>query len=203
MDTAEKPCYCKRCRGERVRNLRYIERETIVSRTDDFRQGGASDRTGSGGGGGAPFIKWPKGADYAWVEGEVLNIWEGKFGDSVTLKITAHSKALVAKGRGEDGEEVMSRPTVGDEVNVGLNSSALQDTLSRDDKGKVAHIAFEGWEESKGGNQYRLFTVLLMEDRAPSSDNGATESEPPKAEWGGVDEQAEGFEESDPASLPF
>ena len=150
-----------------------------MSREDGFRQGGGSDGNGGGGGGGAPFIKWPKGADYAWVEGEVLNIWEGKFGDSVTLKITANSKALVAKGRNEDGEEVMSRPTVGDEVNVGLNSSALQDTLSKDDKGKVVHISFDGVEEAKGGNQYRLFTVLLMDDRALSPDNDEPQSEPP------------------------
>ena len=156
------------CRGERVQKQRYKEREKIVSRTDDLRQGGATDRTG-GSGGGAPFIKWPKDSDYAWVEGKLQKIWTGKFGDSATIEVTATSEGLVAKGRDEDGEEITSKPKSGDVVNVGLNSSSLQDTLSQDDVGEAVHIAFEGWQESKGGNSYRLFTVLVMAERKAAS----------------------------------
>ena len=146
-----------------------------MRRTDELKASGtATDRTG-GGGGGAPFIKWPKDAKYAWVEGRLRKIWTGKFGDSATLEVTAISNGLMAKGRDDDGEEVVSSPHASDTVNVGLNSSALQDTLSQEDVGTNVHIAFEGWEESKSGNRYRLFTVLLMDEReeletVPSSD---------------------------------
>ena len=86
MATAKK-CYCRRCRSERVQLQRYIERENIVSRTDDLRQDGATDRKG-GSGGGAPFIKWPKDANYAWVEGKLQERREGHYGDSATIEVT-------------------------------------------------------------------------------------------------------------------
>ncbi len=135
-----------------------------MSRTDDIRQGGASDRTGSGGG--APFVKWPKDKNYAWVEGRVKKIWNGRFGPSATLEVSSASDGLVAKGKNESGEETVSDVRAGEEVNVGLNSSALQDTLDQDDVGENVHIAFEGWVEAKGsGNAYRLFTVLVLDER--------------------------------------
>ena len=144
-----------------------------MSRTDDLRQDGASDRTG-GSGGGAPFIKWPKDSNYAWVEGRLSKIWAGHYGDSATIEVTATSKGLAAKGRDEAGEEITSTPNPGDVVNVGLNSSALQDTLSQDDVGENVHIAFEGWEESKGGNNYRVFTVLVMAEHKAAPVTGET-----------------------------
>ena len=88
MPTAEK-CYCRRCRSERVQYQRYIEREKIVSRTDDLRQSGGSERGGSAGGG-APFIKW--GDDYTWLEGEVTGTFTTQYGLAVTLKVQAVSE---------------------------------------------------------------------------------------------------------------
>lgn len=169
MNETHRPgCYCRQCRGDRVANQRRIERENPVSRTDDLRAGGnVSDRTG-GGGGGAPFVKWPKDTDYAWVEGRLTKIWTGKYGATALLTVSAASKGLSTKGKNEEGQEVMGHATPGDEVNVGLNSSALEGTLSQDDVGQSVHVAFEGWEESKGGNQYRLFTVFVMPERTDS-----------------------------------
>ena len=140
------------CRGERVRKQRYIEKENPVSRTDDLRQGGAQDRTG-GGGSGAPFVKWQD--DYAWVEGKLDKIWAGKYGDSATITVSGATSGLVTKGKDEDGNVVMDYVRAGDVVNVGLNSSALEDRLSSDDVGENVHIAFEGCQEPQnaGGNR--------------------------------------------------
>lgn len=129
-----------------------------MSRTDELKRGGATDRTGSGGG--VPFVKWDE--DYAWVEGDVKNVWTGQYGDSATMEVTNVSPGLRFKGKDEDGREVQGAVKVGDEINVGLNSAALEGTITKDDQGKSFHVAFEGWQEPKrvGANRYRVFTVL-------------------------------------------
>ena len=145
-----------------------------MSRTDELREAGASDRTG-GGGGGHPFVKWPKDKEYAFVEGRLTKIWTGKYGDTAVIDIAQHSDGLAVKGRDEEGNEITTSPTAGDTVNVGLNSASLKDTLSQDDVGSDVHIAFEGWEESKGGNTYRLFTVLVMGGRKVAQVGGSSD----------------------------
>ena len=132
-----------------------------MSRTEDLRRGGASERTG-GSGGGPPFVKW--GEDYDWVEGEVLDLWEGKYGVSAKLRVVGASEGLEAKGKDEDGTPYTAEVESGMDVNVGLNYSTLEDAIVPADKGKIFHIAFEGWQAAKdGGNRYRVFAVLEME----------------------------------------
>ena len=133
-----------------------------MSRTEDLRRGGASERTGQGSGGGPPFVKW--GEDYSWVEGTVLDLWEGKYGMSAKLRVVGASDALEAKGKDEDGTPYSATVKPDMEVNVGLNLAALEGSIVEADKGKVFHVAFEGWQTPKdGGKPYRVFAVLEME----------------------------------------
>lgn len=160
-----------------------------MSRTDDLRQGGARERGGSGGG--APFVKWPD--TYAWVEGDVVDVWEGKYGLSATLNVTnASAPAPDAKGRTEDGEQYVRPITPGAEINVGLNYSTLEGTITKDDVGKHFHVAFEGWGEAKSGDRYRVFAVLEV----PHEGEGATPGE-------NVDRYGEPEPETSDSSLPF
>ena len=135
-----------------------------MSRTDELRIAGASERgveRESNGGvttvGDTPFVKWPQD-DYAWVEGTVLEIWEGQYGENVKLSIIDSGP--------EDG------PLPGSTVNVGLNSAALRDKVTKEDLGKGVHIAFCGWKESCGGNRYRLFTVIEFNGGNTETDLG-------------------------------
>ena len=177
-----------------------------MSRTDDLRQGGATDLTGEGGGGGAPFVKWPTDTPYAYVEGELLKIWEGKYGKTATIKVSDRSEGLIAKGKDEEGEPYSTTPKIGDEVNVGLNLAALEGRLTDDHIGQQVHIAFEGWAESKAGDTtYRLFTVLVMNGRAGGEEPPKTE-EPPQAAWpdeATSDAQAEAHVPPDDDDLGF
>jgi hypothetical protein len=141
-----------------------------MSRTTDLKKSGAVVRGEPKANGEAslldptPFVKWQDG--YSWVEGEVKDLWVGNYGDNVTLTVSSHSTGLMGKTKDSD----LSGIAPGMDVNVGLNSSTLKDTVSEEDKGKHLHIAFEGWKEpaSPSGNRYRLFTVL--EIPAPSED---------------------------------
>lgn len=167
-----------------------------MSRTDDLRRDGAQERGGSGGSG-SPFVKWAD--DYAWVEGRLDKIWVGKYGDSATITVTGATPELATKGKDEDGNVVMAHVSAGDVVNVGLNSSALEDRLSEDDVGENVHIAFEGWQEPQGagGNRYRLFTVLVLDERAGVT-AGSSDDQPDSV----IDDQAGSYEEPDD-SMPF
>jgi hypothetical protein len=132
----------------------------MSNRTDELRDGGARDRTASGTG--TPFVKW--GEHYSWVEGQITKIWEGKFGLSATTRVTAVSNELFTVGKGENGEKVTCLVTPDTEVNIGLNYAALDGAIVPGDEGKHVHVAFEGWQESKTGDRYRLFAVLEMPD---------------------------------------
>lgn len=152
-----------------------------MSRTDDLRQRGARDRIG--GGGGAPFVDWPRQPP-AWVEGRVLRLWETKYGIAVTIKVQARSNGLQYKGKDEDGNPVNGSVEPSQEVNVGLNYAALRDSVTETDIGVAMHFAFESWGESKAsGNHYRNFAVLELPDPA-SSDSPPVEPETVPGEHG-------------------
>lgn len=170
MNTEEK-CYCKRCRGKRVQYQRYIERETIVSRTDDLRAGGASER-GSGVSG-APFVKWSD--DYTWLEGEVTGTFKTKYGLAATFNVHRVSdNGLTTQGRDEDGNNFQGSVRAGEDVNIGMGSATLEGKITEEDVGKVFHVAMEGWEAPKGGNRYRIFAVVEL---APRSAEGLEQNQ--------------------------
>lgn len=137
-----------------------------MSRTDELRQGGGRERAGSGSDGSHPFVKW--GEDYAWLEGRLIDTWEGTYGLTGVMEITATGAApLSAKGKNDDGNEYTVPVKVGDTVNVGFNHSSLQGKITADDKDKNWHIAFEGWQKSKStGNRFRIFAVIELTERA-------------------------------------
>lgn len=122
-----------------------------MSRTDELMQGGARSRTGRGGG--APFVKW--GDDPAWVEGKVLDIWEGKYGMAARVYVADCSDNLEAGGKDEMGP--VEKET---EVNIGLNYAALEDSVTEEDRGAGLHFAFTGWGKTKDGTRFREFAVL-------------------------------------------
>ena len=132
-----------------------------MSRTDQLRGSGRTER----GSGGDPFVKW--GDSYTWLEGKVVGTWEGKFGLSATMEITAvHDGGLIVQGKNEDSEKYTNTVSPGDRVNVGLNSAALQGKILAEDQGSTFHIAFEGWQDSKNGStRYRIFSVIELEER--------------------------------------
>lgn len=146
-------------------------------RTEQWRERGARSLSG-GGGISAPFVKW--GDDYAWAEGRVVSVWPGKYGDVATLELTAVSRNLVTlEGAGEDRRRVQVGP--GDRLNVGLNYTALEG-VGREQEGRLVHVAFVGWEESRSGDRYRRFEVLeAPEDAEPGPDSGG----PPPGEAAG------------------
>ena len=170
------------CRGERVQKQRYKEREKIVSRTDDLRKGGATERVGSGGGSGAPFVKWSD--DYAWFEGVVTGTFETKYGLAATIDVQSVCEdGLDMQGRDEDGNQFKESVRAGEAVNLGLNSATLEGKITPEDKGNAYHVAFEGWENPRGGgNRYRLFAVVELTER---SAEGLDQSDkaPPQTEW--------------------
>ena len=140
-----------------------------MSRTDDLEQAGARR---IGGGGGSGFIHWPEkksGDEYMWIEGEITDFWEGKYGRLATLQVSACSpNAKSVSGAGD--ERVTEKIEPDSEVNIGLNYSALEPLDNTDYKGKRVHVAFEGWEKPKdGGNAYRLFRIFEL-DRQDAED---------------------------------
>ncbi len=136
-------------------------------RTDELRHSGGTERGGSSGGG-APFVKWND--KYAWLEGEITGTFTTKYGLAVTMKVQAlHENGLATQGRDEDGNNYQSTAKVGEEVNIGMGSATLDGKITAEDMGKVFHVAFEGWEDPKGGgNRYRLFAVIELEERSAS-----------------------------------
>lgn len=150
-----------------------------MSRTDEVRDRG---RERGGSGGGAPFVKW--GEDYAWLEGRVVGSFQTKYGLAVTFDVTGTGGAgLEAQGRDDDGEQFTTSVKAGDQVNFGTQSAALQGKIVAEDEGKAFHVAFEGWEHPKGGNRYRVFTVIELEEReaqvaGAGQGQGATMSDP-------------------------
>lgn len=174
-----------------------------MSRTDDLRRGGARER---GGGGGAPFVKF--GDSYAWVEGHVTGFWTGKYGEVATLTVTNASAGLEAVGKDEDGEKYRVAVETGMEANVGLNNAALEGRILESDRGKHFHVAFEGWGETKDGQNFRQFAVLEIPPDESDADRGPIYPENPARVGGGPGAPGaekpplEDYEESG-ADLPF
>jgi hypothetical protein len=148
-----------------------------MSRTDEIR-GKGRERQGTGGGGGAPFVKW--GDSYTWLEGKVVGTWEGKYGLSATIDVTNVSEhGLIATGKTEDGQPYTENVRAGAEVNIGLNSATLDGKIEKGDEGKAFHIAFEGWEQPKGGgNRYRIFAVIELTEREDAPGEGMDNPDP-------------------------
>jgi len=132
-----------------------------MSRTDELKASGAVARTKEVSGDAfaepAPYIKWAD--EYAWVEGQVTELWDSPkgYGESVSLKLTACSFGL----EGKLGSDLTS-VNAGERVNVGLGSATLKGTITAADvqQGKHFHIAFIRWQEPVDGNRYRVFAVL-------------------------------------------
>jgi hypothetical protein len=132
-----------------------------MSRTDDLRSSGAVARTKEVSGDDsmepAAYIKW--GDEYAWVEGQVKELWDSPkgYGESVSVILTSCSDDL----EGKLGTEIVAI-NAGERVNVGLGSATLQGTITEADvqQGKYFHVAFMRWQEPANGNRYRVFTVL-------------------------------------------
>ena len=132
-----------------------------MSRTDELRASGAVARTKEVSGDTsmepAPYIKW--GDDYAYVEGQVMELWDSPkgYGESVAMALTSCSDGLM----GKLGTEIVP---ISERVNVGLGSATLKGTITAADvqQGKHFHVAFMRWQEpaNASGNRYRVFTVL-------------------------------------------
>lgn len=146
-----------------------------MSRTDEVR-GRGRERGGSGAGG-APFVRW--GDSYAWVEGRVAGSFSTKYGLAVTIDLSNVGGApLEAQGRDEEGADFTVGIKSGMRVNVGTQSTTLTGKITAEDEGKNFHVAFEGWEEPKGGNRYRVFSVIELTERdAPEEDADEEEEE--------------------------
>ena len=145
-----------------------------MSRTNDLKKKGASERTGTGAGGGPPFVRWPE--SYAWIEGTVTDFWSHrKYGDVAVFEVTGCSAGLEAKGRTEDGENYVIQVEPRTTVSVGLGYAALAGRIEEADKGGHFHVAFEGWEMPEDGdNRYRVFTVLEVPLAEAPPDNERT-----------------------------
>ena len=128
-----------------------------MSRAEELRAAGATvlaDKSEGDALGRTPFIKWPANAPpAAWVEGQLLEIWAGRYGDNATIAVTGCSAGLTA---GEGG------PVTG-RCNVGLSSATLKDRVTDEHVGEVLHFAFLGWvEPTNGGNRYRSFEIQVV-----------------------------------------
>lgn len=165
-----------------------------MDRTKELEQEGAKQ---VGGGGEHPFVKWPESR--AYVEGEVVDYWESKYGGVFTMRVFDCADHLEAQ-MGQD--EPMVNVEAGQTVNVGLQYSAL-DNLDEDYVGATLHMAFEGWEESRTGNRYRVFKVF---DVSPEDQEPESESEEDEVEGGGPgspDAESPPWEKMEKDELPF
>jgi len=129
-----------------------------MSRTEELRNQGATDRTAGGG----AFVKWPSGDTPAWIEGEVREVWESEYGPAVTLVVSGCENIVLGGG---------DIPEPGTTVNIGLNYASLQNAVKDGDVGRVLHVAFEGWGETKAGEAFRRFAVLEVPANEPPSDD--------------------------------
>ena len=140
-----------------------------MSRTDELKASGAVARTKEVSGDAsmepAPYVRWTD--EYAYVEGQVMELWDSPkgYGESVSMALTSCSDNLM----GKLGTEIVGI-NAGERANVGLGSATLQGTITAADvaQGKHFHVAFMRWQEPVNGNRYRVFAVL--EVAAPDAD---------------------------------
>ena len=132
-----------------------------MSRTDELKASGAVARTrevsGDASAEPAPYVKWAD--EYAWVEGQAVELWDSPkgYGESVAMTLTSCSDNL----EGRLATEIVGI-SAGQRANVGLGSATLKGTITAADvaQGKHFHIAFMRWQEPVNGNRYRVFAVL-------------------------------------------
>ena len=132
-----------------------------MSRTDELKAAGAVARTKEVSTDAsmepAPYVRW--GDEYAYVEGQVLEIWDSPkgYGESVSMALSGCSDHLM----GKLGTEMVAI-SAGQKANVGLGSATLQGTITAADveQGKHFHVAFMRWQEPANGNRYRVFAVI-------------------------------------------
>jgi hypothetical protein len=132
-----------------------------MSRTDELKAAGAVARTrevsGDASAEPAPYVKW--GDEYAWVEGQAMELWDSPkgYGESVAMTLTSCSDNL----EGKLGTEIVAI-SAGQRANVGLGSATLKGTITAADvaQDKHFHIAFIRWQEPVDRNRYRVFAVL-------------------------------------------
>ncbi len=146
------------------------------SRTEELRN--RSDAVSLSNGDSAPFVAWPE-EEYTYVEGLLENLWEGHFGP--VARILVHEASENAEGViGSGDEQNRTAIEAGTEVNLGLNYAALKG-ISESDIGKVVHVAFTGWGETREGNRFRRFEVFRIDkpggDVAPADQEDLIRSE--------------------------
>ena len=108
-----------------------------------------------------PFVVWPK-EDHAYVEGLLVKLWEGTHGP--VARISVHEASDNVEGvTGSGDAQYRTVIEAGSEVNLGLNYAAL-DGIGESQVGKVVHVAFTGWGETKGGNSFRRFENFTFDE---------------------------------------
>jgi hypothetical protein len=133
-----------------------------MSRAEELRAAGATilaDKSAGEKVGATPFVRWP-GNTPAWVEGELKEIWEGKYGHNATIVVTGCSEGLTAGGEVTAAYSV--EEGVGQRFNVGLSSATLKDRVTDEHIGEVLHFEFLGWVEPANGNRYRHFEIQVV-----------------------------------------
>ncbi|MFQ5888813.1 MAG: hypothetical protein ACE5JR_02035 [Gemmatimonadota bacterium] len=131
-------------------------------------------------GGKAPFVKW--GDEPCWLEGRILGRWESQYGPVLRIEVMAASENLTATtGTGKEKVEYPVLPAV--DVSLSLSYKALRDALANVGDGRLIHVAFEGWSETRGGNTFRNFIVLDLSEEPLSPGT--------PSEVGDSDDQAE------------
>ena len=109
----------------------------------------------------APFVKWPE-EDYAYVEGRLEQVWEGTYGPVARISVhRASDNAEGVIGSGDERYRTVIKP--GNEVNLGLQYAGLKG-LAESQIGKVVHVAFTGWGETREGNRFRRFEVFRIDE---------------------------------------
>jgi hypothetical protein len=137
------------------------------TRTDELAEKGARRL----GGGSAPFVKW--GEDYGYVEGRIIEMWEGNYGRVATLEVQAVDGDVQAVEGGEE-EKITGPIAPGDIVNLGLSYAVLQRAITESLNGRVVHVAFDGWDQNKAGQKFRAFRVFELPDGKPPEAKAAS-----------------------------
>ncbi len=141
------------------------DRDKSRRRTDELLRDGAKQL---GSQATVPFVRWQD--TYAYLEGLVLEIWEGTFGPVCRFRLSECENLVGISGKGADRVEHELQP--GMEVNLGLTNAGLK-TIDEERIGKVLHVAFEHWGETRDGNPFRSFRVLELPDERPAEEESA------------------------------
>ncbi len=147
------------------------DRDKSRRRTDELLRDGAKQL---GSQAAVPFVRWPDA--YAYLEGRVLEIWEGSFGPVCRLRLCECENLVGISGKGAEKVEHELQP--GMEVNLGLSYAGLK-TIDEKRVGKILHVAFEHWGETRDGNPFRSFRVLELPDDSTAESEVETAPDEP------------------------